>query len=286
MSIKPFLQYYPYRCRVAFCTFCHQTGHRADVCPSPPSTPKCKACGASLNEPQHTCAPRCGLCEDPHTTASKDCPKRYLSTVYKAKKTAIKSTSNESCRSHSPSLGSRRNRGPHRSSSRPSRDQGYRPQHGRLATRERSTTRERPPSQARNRDTTPGTQSKPPRDERSTSCSVNTGTGHKDPRHEDSPKVSWAGIAASRAEDKYGAIITQLQAENTALGEELAELRASLTITAAKSHSLPPQQHTPAIKRLSTSLPPGGGATPLFPQPSPHVGPGNASKPHAIYHSR
>ncbi|KAH9367642.1 hypothetical protein HPB48_013646 [Haemaphysalis longicornis] len=170
------LRCYPYRRTVAFCTLCHQTGHRADVCPWPPATPKCKACGASLNELQHICTPRCGLCKGPHTTASKDCPKRYLPTVYKAKNTANKSTSNESCRSHSPSPGSRRNRGPHRSSSRPSRDKGHGPQHGRSATRERSTTRERPPSQSRNRGTTPVTQRKPPRDQRSTSCSVNTGT--------------------------------------------------------------------------------------------------------------
>ncbi|KAH9368454.1 hypothetical protein HPB48_012616 [Haemaphysalis longicornis] len=259
------LRCYPYRRTVAFCTLCHQTGHRADVCPSPPATPKCNVCGAPLNEPQHICTPRCGLCKGPHTTASKDCPKRYLPTVYKAKKTPNKSTSDGPCRSRSPSPGSRRNRGPHRSSSRPSRDHGRGPQHG------RSTTKERAPSQARNRDQTPGTQRKPPRDQRSASSSVNRSSAHKEPRHEDAPKVSWAGVAASRADNKYGALITQLQAENAALRQELAELRASLTKTAANPPAPSPQQLSPAIKRPRTSLPPGSDATPPLPTTLPPI---------------
>ncbi|KAH9378727.1 hypothetical protein HPB48_009836 [Haemaphysalis longicornis] len=100
------LRCYPYRRTVAFCTLCHQTGHRADVWPSPPATPKCNVCGAPLNEPQDICTPRCGLFKGPHTTASKDCPKRYLPTVCKAKKTSNKSTSNGPCRSRSPFSGS------------------------------------------------------------------------------------------------------------------------------------------------------------------------------------
>ncbi|KAH9379742.1 hypothetical protein HPB48_011672 [Haemaphysalis longicornis] len=247
------LRCYPYRRTVAFRNLCHQMGHRAEVCPWPPSTHKCKQCGASLNELQHICTPRCGLCKGPHTTASKDCPKRYLPTVFKAKKTANNSTSNESCRSQSPSPGSRRNRGPHRSSSRPSRDKGHGPQHGRSANRERSTTRERPPSQSRNRGTTPVTQRKPPRDQRSTSCSVNTGTRHKEPRQEDSPKERLGGVASSRAEDKYGAIITQLQAENAALRQELAERRFSLTKRTANSPSSSPQKLTPLSSTLALS---------------------------------
>ncbi|KAH9379057.1 hypothetical protein HPB48_001342 [Haemaphysalis longicornis] len=71
---QPLLRCYPYHRTVAFCTLCHQTAHRADVCPSPPATPKCNVCGAPLNEPQHMCTPRCGLCKGPHTTASKPAP--------------------------------------------------------------------------------------------------------------------------------------------------------------------------------------------------------------------
>lgn len=185
--------------------------------------------------------------------------------MYKAKKTPNKSTSDGPCRSRFPSPGSRRDRGPHRSSSRPSRD------HGRGPQRRRSTTKERAPSQARSRDHTPGTQRKPPRDQRSASCSVNRDSAHKEPRQEDSPKVSWAGVAASRADNKYGALITQLQAKNAALRREVAELHASLTKTATNPPASPAQQLSPAIKRPRTSLPLGSDATPPLPTTLPPI---------------
>ncbi|KAH7983241.1 hypothetical protein HPB52_010411 [Rhipicephalus sanguineus] len=61
---------YLYKRTLAYCTTCHQSGHRADVCPNPPETPKCKDCGVTLSGGQHECHPRCGLCDGAHTTAA------------------------------------------------------------------------------------------------------------------------------------------------------------------------------------------------------------------------
>ncbi|KAH7983687.1 hypothetical protein HPB52_013517 [Rhipicephalus sanguineus] len=65
-----------------------KSGHRADVCPNPPETPKCKDCGVTLSGGQHECHPRCGLCDGAHTTAAKTCPQRFLPTVNRTKPAA------------------------------------------------------------------------------------------------------------------------------------------------------------------------------------------------------
>ncbi|KAH7977238.1 hypothetical protein HPB49_000080 [Dermacentor silvarum] len=61
---------YLYKRTVAYCTTCHQTGHRADVCPNPPTTPRCKECGVRLSGGNHECHPQCGLCGGAHATAT------------------------------------------------------------------------------------------------------------------------------------------------------------------------------------------------------------------------
>ncbi|KAH7948828.1 hypothetical protein HPB49_002692 [Dermacentor silvarum] len=38
---------------VPHCRTCNETGHREDVCPRPPATPKCRECGTSLATEQH-----------------------------------------------------------------------------------------------------------------------------------------------------------------------------------------------------------------------------------------
>ncbi|KAG0444447.1 hypothetical protein HPB47_013781 [Ixodes persulcatus] len=70
---------YLYKRTVPHCRTCHEIGHRADVCPRPPVTPRCRECGASLTTEQHDCHPRCSLCGGNHPTATKPCPKRFLS---------------------------------------------------------------------------------------------------------------------------------------------------------------------------------------------------------------
>lgn len=66
----------PYRRTVQLCRQCGEVGHRADVCPQPTTT-KCIHCGLQTPPPDHECHPTCQLCNLPHTTAGKDCPKRY-----------------------------------------------------------------------------------------------------------------------------------------------------------------------------------------------------------------
>ncbi|KAH7959108.1 hypothetical protein HPB49_008310 [Dermacentor silvarum] len=79
---------YLYKRTVAYCTTCHQTGHRADVCPNHPTTPRCKDCGVTLSGKLHECHPQCGLCGGAHATAIKPCLKRFLPPVYQAKPAA------------------------------------------------------------------------------------------------------------------------------------------------------------------------------------------------------
>lgn len=75
------LRCYLYKRTVPHCRTCNQTGHREDVCPQPPDTPKCRACGVSLTSKEHECRPRCALCAGEHPTAAKPCPKRFLPPV-------------------------------------------------------------------------------------------------------------------------------------------------------------------------------------------------------------
>lgn len=69
----------PYRRVAQVCQQCGEVGHRRDVCPQPEST-NCFKCGAASPSPDHTCLPNCKLCDQPHPTASKECPKRHLPT--------------------------------------------------------------------------------------------------------------------------------------------------------------------------------------------------------------
>ncbi|KAM7285308.1 uncharacterized protein ISCGN_032260 [Ixodes scapularis] len=74
-----------YKRTVAYCYVCHQTGHRADVCPYPPDVPTCKDCEALLTAEPHECKPKCSLCSGEHRTASKACPGRFLPPVNRRK---------------------------------------------------------------------------------------------------------------------------------------------------------------------------------------------------------
>ncbi|KAH9370268.1 hypothetical protein HPB48_007395 [Haemaphysalis longicornis] len=80
---------YLYKRTVAYCYICHQVGHRADVCPNPPKTPKCKTCGSPLASNQHEGHPKCLLCNGAHTTASKARPQRFLPPVNRRKQVPV-----------------------------------------------------------------------------------------------------------------------------------------------------------------------------------------------------
>lgn len=67
----------PFRRTVQVCRLCGDIGHRQDVCPNP-DHPKCPDCGLSDPPKDHTCSPNCKLCNLPHTTAGKECPKKLV----------------------------------------------------------------------------------------------------------------------------------------------------------------------------------------------------------------
>lgn len=191
-----------YRRTVAYCYVCHQTGHRADVCPHPPDVPPCKDCGALLTAERHECKPKCSLCSGEHRTASKACPQRFLPPVNRRKE----ATPIARRRSRTPS----RQRGDRSSRSSTvrsrSRSQSYPslPQHRRLRSsrfRSRSKNRGRTPSTQQRIETPPATQ------------------------------VSWAQKLSRKARSPSppNEVLKQVQAQNVRLQEENATLKAELT---------------------------------------------------------
>ncbi|KAH8022574.1 hypothetical protein HPB51_000357 [Rhipicephalus microplus] len=79
------LRCYLYKRTIPHCRKCNKTGHREDMCPQPPDTPKCRVCGNSLSPNNHKCRPSCMLCGGDHPTAAKSCPKRFLPPVNRRK---------------------------------------------------------------------------------------------------------------------------------------------------------------------------------------------------------
>ncbi|KAL1487068.1 hypothetical protein MTO96_008369 [Rhipicephalus appendiculatus] len=79
------LRCYLYKRTIPHCRKCNKTGHREDVCPQPPDTPKCRVCGDSISTNNHECRPCCMLCGGDHPTAAKPCPQRYLPPVNRRK---------------------------------------------------------------------------------------------------------------------------------------------------------------------------------------------------------
>lgn len=75
----------PFRRSVQVCRVCGELGHRMDVYPQP-DNPKCPDCGQSPPSADHECNPTCQLCSQPHTTAGKDCPRRFMPTLSTNKK--------------------------------------------------------------------------------------------------------------------------------------------------------------------------------------------------------
>ncbi|KAM7315781.1 hypothetical protein ISCGN_005564 [Ixodes scapularis] len=147
---------YLYKRTVPHCRTCHEIGHRADVCPRPPVTPKCRECGAPLTTEQHDCHPRCSLCGGNHPTATKPCPKRFLSPVNRRKPQQHLGNPPQSPRRvSSPSPGSNGRRSASRQSRSPTQRGGVR---GRSASRHRPGSRRRTPSRNRqpSRSRTPG----------------------------------------------------------------------------------------------------------------------------------
>lgn len=56
---------------------CGELGPCMELCPNPESL-KCLDCGQPTPSTDHVCTPKCQLCLQPHTTAGKDCPRRFM----------------------------------------------------------------------------------------------------------------------------------------------------------------------------------------------------------------
>ncbi|KAG0415455.1 hypothetical protein HPB47_007378 [Ixodes persulcatus] len=65
-----------YKKTIPSCTLCHEAGHRSTACPQP-KVNVCHQCGLKDPHEGHTCEPLCTLCDEPHLTAARGCPKRF-----------------------------------------------------------------------------------------------------------------------------------------------------------------------------------------------------------------
>ncbi|KAM7306491.1 hypothetical protein ISCGN_010194 [Ixodes scapularis] len=212
---------YLYKRTVPHCRTCHEIGHRADVCPRPPVTPKCRECGAPLTTEQHDCHPRCSLCGGNHPTATKPCPKRFLSPVNRRKPQQHLGNPPQSPRRvSSPSPGSNGWRSASRQSRSPTQRGGVR---GRSASRHRPGSRRRTPSRNRqpSRSRTPG---------RGRSASARRGGQGA---AQATQQVSWAQVVSPEARPpptpQVSAELAQAHASIACLKEENATLRAEIT---------------------------------------------------------
>ncbi|KAL1425083.1 hypothetical protein MTO96_019439 [Rhipicephalus appendiculatus] len=132
------LRCYLYKRTIPHCRKCNKTGHREDVCPQPPDTPKCRVCGDSISPNNHECRPCCMLCGGDHPTAAKPCPQRYLPPVNR-RKPPRSATPTRKAQSPSPSPGrqSSASRSGARRKSRPRDKSG--PRRGNSSSRSGST---------------------------------------------------------------------------------------------------------------------------------------------------
>lgn len=141
---------YLYKRTVPYCRKCNETGHREDVCPQPPKTPRCGKCGLSLTADPHDCHPQCILCGGTHPTADKSCAKRYLPPVNRRKSPLRQQQSSRQARSPSPELrgGSSRFR-QSRSSTRRNASQRRSISKHRSGSMMKTSSRKRTPSRGR-----------------------------------------------------------------------------------------------------------------------------------------
>ncbi|KAH9378163.1 hypothetical protein HPB48_011943 [Haemaphysalis longicornis] len=244
---------YLYKRTVAYCDTCHQVGHRADVCPNPPKTPKCKTCGSPLTSNQHDCHPKCLLCSGAHTTASKACPQRFLPPVNRRKQVG-NSQPPRSSHSRSPSPRPRRNQDRSRSRSQ-TRGGGSRgPDRGSSGCRLRSESKSRDSSRGRSPSATRGNRE----------GSQNSQTSLH--------RVSWAKIVDPKAHNSLTPTEKRLLEENAMLRDEIAALRADMAAMKEEinnyrkaSSSVNTQMPSPEQRNRAVTIPPQPGEEPLQP---------------------
>ncbi|KAH9375507.1 hypothetical protein HPB48_002709 [Haemaphysalis longicornis] len=98
MSIKPSSDATPIAARAPFAPSAIKRATERTFAPGLPPRPSARHAAPPSTSFSTSAHHGVGFVKANTQTASKDCPKQYLPTVYKAKKTANKSTSNESSR--------------------------------------------------------------------------------------------------------------------------------------------------------------------------------------------
>ncbi|KAH9377377.1 hypothetical protein HPB48_008615 [Haemaphysalis longicornis] len=253
---------YLYKRTVAYCYTCHQVGHRADVCPNPPKTPKCKTCGSLLTCNQHDCHLKCLLCSDAHTTASKVCPQRFLPPVNRRKQ--VGNSQPPPRRGHSRSLSprSRSNQDHARSRSQTRRGGSRGPGRGSSGCRRRSEPKSRASSRGRSSSATRGNQE----------GSQNS--------HTLLHQVSWARIVDLKAHNSHtptekGLLKenAKLRAEIAAMPADMAEMKEELNNYRKASSSVNTQMPSPQHPNRAVTIPAQPAEIP--PQPNNLLQPDN-----------
>ncbi|KAH9371685.1 hypothetical protein HPB48_022335 [Haemaphysalis longicornis] len=215
------LRCYLYKRTVPHCRKCNQTGHREDVCPQPPDTPKCRACGVSLTSEEHECRPRCALCAGEHPTAAKPCPKRFLPPVNRRKQSLTADSTGTARSQLSGSRGQHSDGHQSRSSERKrSLSRGRSSSRNRSGSRRRSSTsRSGTPVRARSPAARRGIKDGTPQ----VRWAEVVSPGARNPPV--SPQLAQERALRLRAENELAAI----KGENASLMAEITRIRADLT---------------------------------------------------------
>ncbi|KAH9360851.1 hypothetical protein HPB48_009355 [Haemaphysalis longicornis] len=218
------LRCYLYKGTVPHCRKCNQTGHREDVCPQPPDTPKCRACGVSLTSEEHECRPRCALCAGEHPTAAKPCLRDFCRLSTDAKQSLTADSTGKARSQLSGSRGQHSDGHQSRSSERKrSLSRGWSSYRNRSGSRRRSST---------SRSGTPVRARSP-----AARCGIKDGTlqvrwaevvspgARNPPPPPVSPQLAQERALRLRAENELAAI----KGENAYLMAEITRIRADLT---------------------------------------------------------
>lgn len=244
------LKCFIYKKTIPYCTNCHRTGHRADVCVAV-GIRACERCGVRDPALNHPCHPKCDLCNGEHITGCRECPKRFREPYILRRKAWEKSKQHFGSRrgaskdrsEHSVSWDESRLRSSSRSNSRsqwPSLERCT----GEAERRSRSRSKHRPEG---SRHETRGRS-------RSRSCSKSVPLAKQHGKGEKHNQVSWASVispAARTPPPPHQCIeCNKLQAEIQTLRTEIQTLKKFLAEQTKNVNTL--TQSNPAIRELTS----------------------------------
>ncbi|KAL1486949.1 hypothetical protein MTO96_031149 [Rhipicephalus appendiculatus] len=192
-----------YRRQTDVCYACGRLGHRADVCPTPENA-ICRGCGISSPGDQHVCSPKCAFCGGPHPTADRTCRQRFeVPYIVRQRRRERRNFDKDFP--------------PIDELYEPANKSKFRSSRGRSRNRSRTRSRSRSRSRSCSRSRGPAVRIQVP---------PATATEWAD-RVKGSQKQVTGGMPPEQNNDK----IIQLERENAALKEAIAQLRAEMAAT-------------------------------------------------------